>query len=98
MTPLSNTSQFNWEGVAPLGYDRDQIIPGILHIGVGNFHRGHQAVFVDDLLARDPRWGIVGVSMRSTDTRDRLAKQNYLYTVTERNGLQVDRRLIGAIQ
>ena len=98
MRPLSDPSQFNFERVAPLRYDRDQVTPGILHIGVGNFHRGHQAVFVDDLLARDPRWGIVGVSMRSTDTRDRLAKQNYLYTVTERDGSQLERRLIGSIQ
>ena len=98
MTPLLDPSQFNLEGVAPLKYDRDQVTPGILHIGVGNFHRGHQAVFVDDLLAHDPRWGIVGVSMRSTSTRDRLAMQNYLYTVTERDGTQLERRLIGSIQ
>lgn len=98
MTPLLDPSQFNLEGVAPLKYDRDQVTPGILHIGVGNFHRGHQAVFVDDLLAHDPRWGIVGVSMRSTSTRDRLAMQNYVYTVTERDGTQLERRLIGSIQ
>lgn len=98
MIQLSETSLNNLAGLQPLRYERDQVTPGILHIGVGNFHRGHQAVFVDDLLARDPRWGIVGVSMRSADTRDRLAKQNYLYTVTERNGPHFDRRLIGAIQ
>jgi fructuronate reductase len=98
VTPLSETSRSDFEDLAPLQYDRDRVTPGIIHIGVGNFHRGHQAVFVDDLLASDPRWGIVGVSMRSTETRDRLAKQNYLYTVTERDGSQLERRLIGSIQ
>jgi len=64
-------------------YDRDAIAPGILHLGVGAFHRAHQAYYVDQVLAtHGGNWGIIGVSMRSPAVRDALAPQDYLYTVT----------------
>ena len=54
-------------------YDRAQIQPGIVHFGVGNFHRCHQAVYIDKLLNQGVKdWGIIGVSMRSTKIRDAL--------------------------
>lgn len=62
-------------------YDREDIQPGILHFGMGNFHRCHQAVYVDKLLSQGSTdWGIVGVSMRSAKLRNQLAPQDFLYT------------------
>ena len=46
-------------------YDPASIGVGIVHLGLGAFHRAHGAVYADDLLARDPRWGICGVSMKT---------------------------------
>lgn len=70
--------------VARPGYDRSQLKAGIVHLGIGAFHRGHQAVVNDAAIAAtgDMRWGIVGVSLRSTDTRDALQPQSGLYTVS----------------
>lgn len=65
-------------------YDRSQLKAGIVHLGIGAFHRGHQAVVNDAAIAAsgDLRWGIVGVSLRSPDTRDALQPQSGLYTVS----------------
>lgn len=54
----------------------------ILHLGIGNFHRAHQAAYVQAAndLGREP-WQIVGVSLRSSDVRDRLARQGFDYTL-----------------
>src|ERR1044072_2452428 len=63
-------------------YDRSRVTAGIVHLGIGAFHRAHQAVYADDVLAAgDTRWGIVGASLRSGDTRDALAPQDPLYTL-----------------
>jgi fructuronate reductase len=54
----------------------------VLHLGLGAFHRAHQAVVFDALLqAGDPRWGVLGVAMRSTELADALARQDGLYTL-----------------
>jgi mannitol 2-dehydrogenase len=66
-------------------YDRSQINIGIVHFGVGGFHRSHQAMYLDELLnagvARD--WGICGVGVLPGDRRmrDALRSQDYLYTL-----------------
>ena len=54
---------------------------GIVHMGAGAFHRAHQAVYIDDLLASHPDWAICGVSLHSTDVRDALRPQQGLYTL-----------------
>ena len=95
--PLSERSLAELQGISVPNYDRENIRPGVLHIGVGNFHRGHQAVYFDDLLESDPQWGIVGVSMRSGGTRDRMVPQDHLYTVCEKNGNESSYRIIGSI-
>lgn len=82
---------------APLPYDRAAVTPGIVHLGIGAFHRAHMAVYVDDLLSRDPRWGIVGASLRRPDTRDALAPQDFLYTVAIRGATGTTNRVIGSI-
>jgi fructuronate reductase len=77
-------------------FDRGAVTTGIVHLGIGAFHRGHKAVYTDAVLARDPSWGILGVSLRSTDTRDALAPQDGLYTVSAVDGSGARRRVIGA--
>lgn len=82
-------------------YDRSQISAGILHIGVGNFHRAHQAVYLDDLfnagLGHD--WGLVGAGLRPNDAvmRDKLASQDWLTTVLELDVAHQDARVTGAM-
>jgi fructuronate reductase len=85
-------------GVRRPGYVRTAIQDGIVHLGIGAFHRAHQAVYVDDVLAAgDHRWGIVGVSLRGTDTRDALAPQDGLYTLLVR-GNGAPARIIGSVR
>ncbi|MGF0539972.1 mannitol dehydrogenase family protein [Agrobacterium sp. ES01] len=85
-------------GITIPAYDRASITPGVVHLGVGAFHRAHQAVFIDDCLARgETEWGIVAASMRSVDTRDALAPQDNLYTYSERDGRSETLRVIGSI-
>jgi fructuronate reductase len=83
--------------VARPRYDRRQLAPGILHLGLGAFHRAHQAVYTDAVLAEDPRWGIVGVSLRSPDVRDRLQPQGGLYSVLERAAAGTRISVVGAV-
>jgi fructuronate reductase len=82
---------------SPLPYDRGAITPGIVHLGIGAFHRAHMAVYVDDLLPRDPRWGIVGASLRRPDTKEALAPQDFLYTVAIREAAGTTHRIVGSI-
>src|SRR5438034_3200798 len=79
-------------------YDRSGLTPGIVHLGIGAFHRAHQAVVIDDLLADGATdWGIVGASLRSPETRDALAPQDCLYTLAIRSGAGTDHRIIGSV-
>src|SRR5262245_53849271 len=79
-------------------YDRTRVTPGIVHLGIGAFHRAHQAVVIDDLIAGGATdWGIVGASLRSTETRDALAPQDGLYTLAVRSGEGTDHRVIGSV-
>src|SRR5664279_3786320 len=74
-------------------YDRSGIGPGIVHLGIVAFHRAHQAVVIDDLLAQGATdWGIVGASLRSSDTRDALVPQDCLYTLAVRSGAGTEHR------
>ena len=69
------------------GYDRSRVTPGIVHLGLGAFHRAHQAVVTDMAMAAsgDLSWGILGVSLRSPATRDALTPQDGLYTLALRD-------------
>jgi fructuronate reductase len=79
-------------------YDRAGITPGIVHLGIGAFHRAHQAVVIDDLLAGGATdWGIVGASLRSPETRDALTPQDCLYTLSVRSGAGTEHRIIGSV-
>jgi fructuronate reductase len=87
---------------APVGrpiYDRSRLETGIVHLGVGAFHRAHQAVYTEQVLqAGDLRWGILGVSLRSPATRDALSEQNGLYTVCTRAASRESLQVIGALR
>ncbi|MGB3339542.1 MAG: mannitol dehydrogenase family protein [Devosia sp.] len=68
-------------------YDRNDLSAGIVHFGVGNFHRAHQAVYLDDLFATgtDHDWALVGAGVREADEamRQKLKAQDWLTTVVE---------------
>lgn len=87
--------------VAVPRYDRTALRPGIVHIGCGNFHRAHMAVYLDDLfqLGLGHDWAIMGAGVRDGDARmrDVLAGQDFLSSVIERSPAGVDARIIGAM-
>ena len=85
--------------VAKPAYDPCRIGIGIVHLGIGAFHRAQTAVFSDDALALDQgNWGICGVSLRSADVRDRLAPQDGIYTAVEKSPAGIRRRIIGSVR
>lgn len=83
-------------------YDRSKVKAGIVHIGVGGFHRAHQAAYINELLMQpgNEQWGICGVGLLEANRglRDILQRQDNLYTVTVRhpNG-QIDNTVIGSM-
>ncbi|MDR6833517.1 MULTISPECIES: mannitol dehydrogenase family protein [unclassified Sphingopyxis] len=80
-------------------YNRAAQTAGIVHIGIGAFHRAHQAVYTDDAMnAGDRGWGIIGVSLRSGDVAAQLNPQDGLYTVSTRSAAGSKLRLVGAVQ
>jgi mannitol 2-dehydrogenase len=87
--------------VAVPAYDRTQLTAGVLHVGLGNFHRAHQAVYLDELFAQggDPSWGIVGASVMPGDAamRDDLVAQDWLYSVTEEDAHGQQVRIVGSL-
>ncbi len=84
-------------GAWPAAYDRSAVQTGVVHLGPGAFHRAHQAPVFDALLARDPRWGICGVSLHSPAVREALTPQDGLYTLVELDA-EVRTRVIGSIK
>ena len=80
-------------------YDRDRVGVGIVHLGIGAFHRAHQCVFTDDVLARGAtEWGICGVDLLGPEVRDKLAPQGWLYTAATQSGEGQRLRVIGALR
>ncbi|MFW0796899.1 mannitol dehydrogenase family protein [Gordonia sp. CPCC 205515] len=86
-------------------YDRSRLRSGIVHFGVGGFHRAHQAMYLDRLLADTDaddaaRWGICGIGVRPADAamRDALVPQDGLYTLTLKHpDGAVETQVVGAI-
>ena len=70
-------------------YDRSQVTTGIVHFGVGGFHRAHQAMYLDQLMEQGEAldWGICGVGVMPFDLkmRDVMAAQDCLYTLIEKD-------------
>ncbi|WP_308364014.1 MULTISPECIES: mannitol dehydrogenase family protein [unclassified Microbulbifer] len=86
------------ESVTTPGYDRGQIGTGIVHLGIGAFHRAHQAWYTEQVLEDGSDWGIVAASLRSPTVRDQLAPQNYLYSLVEKSNDGEKVRVIGCVQ
>jgi mannitol 2-dehydrogenase len=82
-------------------YDRSKLTPGIVHIGLGNFHRAHMAVYLDDLFAMGlgHDWAILGAGVREGDARMReaLKAQDCLSTVIELDPKGKSARRIGSM-
>lgn len=87
--------------VAVPAYRRSALTGGILHFGVGNFHRAHQAVYLDELFnrGRDHDWAIVGAGVRPADEimRHKLMAQDWLTTVVEQEAQSSTARVTGAM-
>src|SRR6201991_3395958 len=70
-------------------YDPKTLSAGIVHFGVGNFHRAHQAIYLDDLFhsGQDHNWAIIGAGVVPSDAamREKLAADNFLTTVVEQD-------------
>jgi fructuronate reductase len=78
------------QGLNVPAYARAGLTPGVVHLGLGAFHRAHQALVFDRLLASgDTRWGIFGVAMRNPELADALAAQGGLYAlqIASRDGV-----------
>lgn len=87
--------------VALPAYDRSKLTPGIVHIGLGNFHRAHMAVYLDDLFAMGlcHDWAILGAGVREGDARIRAAlkAQDCLSTVIELDPKGKSARRVGSM-
>ena len=89
-------------GYEPVDYDLTAVSPGIVHIGLGGFHRAHMARYTHDLMGMDAEarsWGIRGAGLRPADSPllEALNAQEGLYTLVEREGDAENRVLIGSI-
>src|SRR5215468_5725167 len=103
MTTQLNTANLNLldPGIQIPKYDRQKVSQSIMLVGVGGFHRAHQALYTDDLLQQgaDPIWGYCGVGLLKHDARirDVMLSQDGLYTLVERS-LEGDKaRIVGSI-
>lgn len=87
-------------GVSGPAVDPRALSIGIVHFGVGAFHRAHQAVFTEDAAAGagDTRWGILGVTGRSAKVKDQLESQDGLYSVLTKATDATALRVMGSMR
>jgi len=83
-------------------YDPASVTPGIVHLGLGGFHRAHMARYTHTLMNQDRtscEWGIIGVGLMPADRRmaDALEPQDGLYTLIERQDQNENATIIGSI-
>jgi fructuronate reductase len=94
---LSSLADVKGAALRP-AYDPARHGHGIVHLGIGAFHRAHQAAYTHAALAaKGGDWRIVGASLRSVELADALNPQNGLYTLIERGASEVRARVIGSI-
>lgn len=86
-------------GVSRPRYARADLRPGIVHIGVGGFHRAHQAVYFDELAGRGAGrdWGVTGVGLHSPQMGEVMNAQDCLYLVVERAAESTAARVVGVM-
>ena len=102
MTKLSNATLDDLPaGIERLRYDRSQLTPGIVHIGLGNFHRAHQAWYLHRLMQQGEAldWAIIGAGVRPYDEAQRLklVEQDYLTTLIELDPAGVSAEVVGSM-
>lgn len=102
MVALSAASIGSIAGVPVPSYDRTSASVGIVHFGFGNFHRSHQAMYVDRLMesGSDPDWGICGVGLLPQDAamRDVMVAQDCLYSLVLRHpDGSLEPRVVGSV-
>ena len=89
------------QGIERPRYDRSQLTPGIVHIGLGNFHRAHQAWYQHRLMQQGEAldWAIIGAGVRPYDEaqRQKLAAQDYLTTLIELDPAGVSAEVVGSM-
>ena len=101
--PLNARTLEYWRGRLPApAYDRDWVSPGIVHVGVGGFHRAHQAMYHDRLMNEGAPldWGICGVGVMAADRsmKQALDAQDGLYTlVLKHSDGTYEPRVIGSV-
>ena len=78
-------------------YDRARLSTGVVHLGIGAFHRAHQAVYFDTVLQSEPEWGITGVSLRNTEVARAPAMKGLRYLVKDEEGVEQWRRFVEAM-
>ena len=99
MPTLSRSTLPSITTVEGPSYDLDKVNIGVLHMGLGAFHRAHQAVFFDNVLRKgNSNFGVCAVSQRSPLVADTLAEQDCLYTVNASDHAVERPRIIGSIR
>ncbi|PYE86174.1 mannitol dehydrogenase family protein [Pseudoroseicyclus aestuarii] len=101
-TPLNQTALESLpRDVTTPAYDRDALSAGIVHVGVGNFHRAHMAVYLDRLFGQGEShdWAILGAGVRQGDAkmREALKAQDWLTTVVELDPAGLSARVTGSM-
>lgn len=78
-------------------YDRAALKNGIVHLGIGAFHRAHQAAYTDAVLRQfGGDWGIIGCSLRSASVQQQLQPQDGLYSILQK-GEENSVRIVGSV-
>jgi len=97
---IANLDQITDEVSKP-SYSRQDLSPGIMHVGVGNFHRAHQSIYLHSLfeMGLDRDWAIIGAGVTKYDVpmREKLAPQDWLTTVVELDPEQLTATITGAM-
>jgi fructuronate reductase/mannitol 2-dehydrogenase len=79
-------------------YDRAELSPGIVHIGVSAFHRAHQGTYLDELAGQGVTdWGVVGVGLRTAGAREELIAQDCRYAVLQRSADRDEVHVVGSL-
>jgi len=94
---LATLAQVAADVVRP-DYDVAALRVGIVHLGIGAFHRAHQAIYTDSVVARDPQWGICGVSLKTPRASLALTAQDGLYTALEKDASGARARIVGSVR
>ena len=103
MRPLNTQALVSFAATLPTpAYDRTKVRTGIVHIGVGGFHRAHQAAYLDQLMNQGKAldWGISGVGLLARDRRmqEVMTEQDCLYTlVVKQPDGSLHPRVVGSI-